>query len=99
MLCAPVQCALASRRCHKADRGCWSVLQGYLVLAVEHNDGSASAVRLPGGEWRLYGGLGDEEAQVSVLCQPVIACVAAWEAQVRLHVQAAPPGSARQWFM
>ncbi|KAI7836449.1 hypothetical protein COHA_009666 [Chlorella ohadii] len=39
--------------------------QGYLVLAVEHNDGSASAVRLPGGEWRLYGGLGDEEAQVA----------------------------------
>jgi platelet-activating factor acetylhydrolase len=38
--------------------------QGYLVLAVEHADGSACAARLPGGEWRLYGGLGDEEAQV-----------------------------------
>lgn len=50
--------------------------QGYLVLAVEHNDGSASAVRLPGGEWRLYGGLGDEEAQVraSICC----GCEAVW---------------------
>ena len=39
--------------------------QGYVVLAVEHNDGSACAARLPGeGGWKLYGGLGPEEAQV-----------------------------------
>lgn len=37
----------------------------------------------------LYGGLGDEEAQVSLLCQRMLARVAAWEAQVTLHVVAA----------
>lgn len=40
--------------------------QGYLVLALEHLDGSASVAKLPGGAgWRWYGGLGDEAAQAS----------------------------------
>ncbi len=38
--------------------------QGYCVLAVEHADGSASAALRPGGEWMLYQGLGNEQAQV-----------------------------------
>jgi hypothetical protein len=38
--------------------------QGYVVLALDHADGSASAAQLPRGAWKLYGGLGDEAAQV-----------------------------------
>lgn len=38
------------------------------MLAVEHADGSASAALRPGGEWMLYQGLGNEEAQVGGWC-------------------------------
>lgn len=62
---SPRHCSLslAALQCVGFLLPCPAALQGYVVLAVEHTDGSASAVRLPGGEWRLYGGLGDEEAQ------------------------------------
>ncbi|EFN56866.1 expressed protein [Chlorella variabilis] len=39
--------------------------QGYVVLAVEHADGTACVARLPGGAWKFYAGLGDEAAQVA----------------------------------
>lgn len=39
--------------------------QGYVVLAIEHADGTASAARLAGGKgWRLYKGLGGNDEQV-----------------------------------
>ena len=38
--------------------------QGYLVLAVEHTDGTASCAKLAGtGTYHLYAGLGGEDAQ------------------------------------
>lgn len=41
--------------------------QGYVVVALEHTDGSASAAKLGNGseDWMFYKGIGDEEAQVS----------------------------------
>jgi platelet-activating factor acetylhydrolase len=46
--------------------------QGYVVLAVEHADGTASAARLAGGRgWRFYQGLGGEEGQVGKTRQRV----------------------------
>lgn len=40
--------------------------QGYLVLALEHGDGSACATRPPGAtEWLLYQRMGDDDAKVS----------------------------------
>lgn len=39
--------------------------QGYIVLAVEHADGTSSCAQLAGGKVRWYKGLGMEEAQVA----------------------------------
>lgn len=39
--------------------------QGYLVLALEHGDGTACATRPPGAaDWLLYQRMGDDEAKV-----------------------------------
>ncbi|KAL4443328.1 hypothetical protein ABPG75_011065 [Micractinium tetrahymenae] len=66
--------------------------QGYCVLAVEHADGSASAALKPGGEWMLYQGLGNEEAQVAKTRVRVQEMKAALSMMQALHRGDALPG-------
>lgn len=66
--------------------------QGYCVLAVEHADGSASAALRPGGEWMLYQGLGNEEAQVDKTRVRVREMKAALTMMQALHRGDALPG-------
>ncbi|KAL4420912.1 hypothetical protein ABPG77_001253 [Micractinium sp. CCAP 211/92] len=66
--------------------------QGYCVLAVEHADGSASAALRPGGEWMLYQGLGNEQAQVAKTRVRVREMKAALSVMQALHRGDALPG-------
>ena len=38
------------------ERAAATCLQGFVVMAMEHADGTASAVRLSNGKFRSYGG-------------------------------------------
>jgi len=55
-----------------ARRPAWGPAQGFVVLALEHADGTAAAARLAGGAgWRFYSGWGSEaERMRQTQCGP-----------------------------
>lgn len=67
--------------------------QGYVVLAVEHAEGTASAAKLAGGKgYRFYKGLGGEEVQVQKTRDRVVEMKTALRVLRALHKGEDLPG-------